>query len=408
MTIYSQVPYLQKQRFLPRQIDLPPADGLAMVIVIPCLAEPDLIGTLASLEACEPISSPVEVLIVINSSPITPVEELMLNEETKTAVKAWKKGKSLRYHVIDTGALPRNHAGVGLARKAGMDEAVDRLAQAGTHDGLIVCLDADCRVAPNYLQALSALPQNKKAHAWSIHVEHQEAGEHLSEAYLQAASKYELFQRYYVEGLRFAGYPMAFHTYGSAMAVRSSAYQAQGGMNRRKAGEDFYFLHKYSLLGTLAECNSTTVFPSARASSRVPFGTGKSIQQYLDRADGSWESYPLSVFSEIKNFLSQAEEFRTSWPEGLSPAVEAFLAQEDLPTKLADMRQHGTTPDTFRKRWFAWLDALKMLRMVHFLRDQLGGDKDLMASAGELRSLIDPAADEPDLLAWYRHWQTSR
>jgi hypothetical protein len=36
----------------------------------------------------------------------------------------------------------------------------------------------------------------------------------------------------------------AYHTVGSAMAVKAYQYVKVGGMNRRQAGEDFYFIQK--------------------------------------------------------------------------------------------------------------------------------------------------------------------
>ncbi|MEZ4848575.1 MAG: hypothetical protein R3B93_08135 [Bacteroidia bacterium] len=74
-------------------------------------------------------------------------------------------------------------------------------------------------------------------------------------------------------------YLHAFHCVGSSMAVRSIAYQKRGGMNRRKAGEDFYFLQKFIAEGTLAELSTTKVIPSPRASEKVPFGTGRAIKK---------------------------------------------------------------------------------------------------------------------------------
>ena len=75
---------------------------------------------------------------------------------------------------------------------------------------------------------------------------------------------YELHLRYYTHGLRFSNLPYSFQTVGSAMAVRCSAYQKQGGMNKRKAGEDFYFIQKIIALGGYSELNSTTVFPVSK------------------------------------------------------------------------------------------------------------------------------------------------
>ena len=90
---------------------------------------------------------------------------------------------------------------------------------------------------------------------------------------------YELHLRYLIHAQRFCGHPFAYHTVGSSMAVRRQAYMQQGGMNTRQAGEDFYFLQKFIETGKLFEIKSTVVYPQARISLRVPFGTGKAMHQ---------------------------------------------------------------------------------------------------------------------------------
>ena len=51
--------------------------------------------------------------------------------------------------------------------------------------------------------------------------------------------------------MKFAGYPWAMYTVGSAFAVTAEAYVKRGGMNRRQAGEDFYFLQNLAHIGTV-------------------------------------------------------------------------------------------------------------------------------------------------------------
>src|SRR5690606_5551781 len=132
---------------------------------------------------------------------------------------------------------------VGLARKIGMDEALRRLDRAGRLDGVIACFDADCTCDPNYLVEVERFfRENPKAPGCSIYFEHPLSGPAEPGIY-QAVARYELHLRYYIEALRHAGFPHAFHTIGSSMAARASAYLQQGGMNKRQAGEDFYFLH---------------------------------------------------------------------------------------------------------------------------------------------------------------------
>ena len=107
-------------------------------------------------------------------------------------------------------------------------------------------------------------------------------GQALGQAGFDGIAAYELHLRYHVRVQKWIGFPYAFQTIGSAMAVRAWAYVKQGGMNRRHAGEDFYFLQKISWLGPISELSTVTVFPSPRLSGRVPFGTGKAVGDYIE------------------------------------------------------------------------------------------------------------------------------
>ena len=80
--------------------------------------------------------------------------------------------------------------------------------------------------------------------AASIYYEHPVAGLAFSENLYEGIANYELHLRYYVWALRSIKFPYAFQTVGSSMLCRASSYVRYGGMNRRKAGEDFYFLQK--------------------------------------------------------------------------------------------------------------------------------------------------------------------
>lgn len=408
MTIYSRLSYLEKQRFLPRQLSSAPSSRLRTVIVIPSFAEEGLINTLNSLEACQQPDQPVEVIIVLNSGKHHEAAIHVANARTKQDFLAWNQQRNLDYFLIEAADLPKKHAGVGLARKIGMDEAVDRLQQAEAgRDGVIVNLDADSMVEENYLQTITRLAEDRQHDAWSLYFEHPLDGKQFDQEVYDGIILYELFLRYYIEGLRYAGYPMAFHTIGSSMAVRSTAYQAQLGMNRRKAGEDFYFLHKYSIHGKLGECNDTTVIPSPRPAMKVPFGTGKAIQSFLDRGDGSWDIYPPDVFQTVKEFLLRIGEFEKSWPDNLSSPVENFLQEEGLPERLADMRQHATSEAIFYKRFYAWLDPLKMLRLIHHLRDQGLQQIPVVEASRELIAKMSPVPLQgaEQILKWFRERQ---
>ena len=109
---------------------------------------------------------------------------------------------------------------------------------------MIVNIDADCTTESNYLltihQHFQAQPES-----WAAGIRYEHA---LDDP---AIVDYELHLRYYVQAQRHVGMPFAHQTLGSCMVVRSEAYARMGGMNRRKAGEDFYFLQKFIEVGTL-------------------------------------------------------------------------------------------------------------------------------------------------------------
>ncbi len=75
-------------------------------------------------------------------------------------------------------------------------------------------------------------------------------------------------------------------------------------MNRRKAGEDFYFLHKIIPLGEFREVNTTCVIPSSRESDRVPFGTGAAMRKYVASNESTLLTYAPECFYDLKMFFS--------------------------------------------------------------------------------------------------------
>ncbi|MDA1120695.1 MAG: glycosyltransferase family A protein, partial [Bacteroidetes bacterium] len=298
--------YINRYAFPRRFLDEKPSDSLGIVVTIPCFNEPDLITSLDSLRKCKKPESHVEIIVVINqgkqsSEAITDQNLKSLQDAQQWAIQT--NTMSFATHIIYVNDLPQKHAGVGLARKIVMDEAVRRFEAIGNKDGIIACFDADAKCDDNYLINLeSHFQQNPKTPGCSIHFEHP-----LNVDNQEAILYYELFLRYYVNALHFAGFPMAFQTIGSSMAVRSWAYQKQGGMNKRKAGEDFYFLQKIISLGNFTELNSTTVIPSCRKSDRVPFGTGRAMLDWGNGENDLKETYNPRIFEDLKVFFASVD-----------------------------------------------------------------------------------------------------
>ena len=347
-----------------------------LIIVLPCHNEPELLQSLAAIEACKLPIGQVSVIIVINASEVGEITIKEHNQQTLVDCQYWlnQSSKKYNYHFILENGLPKKHAGVGLARKIGMDEAI-RIFEAQDKDGIVLCFDADSSCDTNLLVEVERLfEDNLKTPGCSIHFEHPLEGELEPEVY-EGILNYELHLRYYVDGLKYTGFPYAFQTIGSSMAVRSSAYQKQGGMNRRKAGEDFYFLHKIIPLGNFKELNTTKIIPSPRRSERVPFGTGRAIGTWLDEGKSELLSYDPQIFEELKVFfagvdhLYQTIALESIW-NNYPRSIQQFVPLKEFNSQINEFNSQANSIATFQKRFYQWFDGFKTLKFVHFTRDE--------------------------------------
>ncbi len=378
--------YIQKSSLFPALISEPPSYDLGLTVVIPCFNEPDIIPSLEALKNCTPIPCAVEVIIVINQSETVSESIEQQNEKTLSDINVWKEGNSIegiRFFPLFMNNLPKKSAGVGLARKIGMDEATRRLVQVGNTSAPILCYDADSLCDTNYLQAIYDHFQNHpKTQAVSIYYEHPIKGKDFSPSIYQAIIAYEIHLRYYVNVLRLAGYPNAWQTIGSSMAVRCDAYQQQGGMNKRKAGEDFYFLHKFSSIGKLSECMTTRLIPSPRASDRVPFGTGKAVNEIITENDGAYKTYHPAIFDELFPFCASIESLYEMKSEEevmlhLSQfhlSIQQFFKAQKIGERWLEIKTHTTNKAMFIQRFYSWFNAFKVMKFTHYARDHFFPD----------------------------------
>lgn len=357
--------------------DFSPLEKVENIVVIPAYNERSLLPTLKSLDACENKANTL-IIVIFNESESDPIA---VSDTNKIA---WEEVLETSFDVPVLAKhiqLPDKKAGVGLARKIGMDEAV-RIFEDQKSDGIIVCLDADCTCEPNYLDAIKDFYEDKSLHVGLVHYEHDLRG-----ANYDAIVNYELYLRYYVNALRWAGFPFALQTLGSCITVRSSAYQKQGGMNTRKAGEDFYFIHKMTPLGGIGEINNTTIYPSSRVSSRVPFGTGHAVQKYLDQTEDGYEVYNPMVFVELRQFIQLSKDLylcNSSKEIGYSAKCLHFLESEDFESDFFKIKEHSANQNGFEKRFYQWFDGFRVLKFVHFMRDHYFQNIDITDALGWL------------------------
>nr|MBI1228559.1 family 2 glycosyl transferase [Cytophagales bacterium] len=391
-------------RFLvhPQYIKEDPDASLCLIIVIPCFKEPDILPTLNALTSCISPAGTVEVIILVNAPEGSSTTILQANQATVDQVEAWKEHAVcdfLHVHLIREESLSRKHAGAGWARKLGMDEALRRWGRL-ERDGPILCLDADCTVSNDYLVVAEAAFKDETLRLGHFDFKHPWQDEPDSRL-RKGIIAYELHLRCHILGLQRAGYPFSVHTIGSCIAVRASTYAKAGGMNRRKAGEDFYFMHKILPLGGFRYLPAT-VFPSCRVSDRVPFGTGKAQGDWVEKGEERTTYNPgiydclVEVFGQLDRWYEQD----VCW-DRLDPMAATFLKAQNLEQKILEMRQQCTSIEGFKQRLWYWMDGFWVLKFVHYLRDSGFSNKPVLVVAEELnRSVNDNALTQ--LIREYR------
>lgn len=354
------------------------------IIIIPSYCENELEKTLQSLINCDPPTYITEIIVVLNSSEEDKKAQIFHQRQKEKLEKFYTKKNKLSFHFILADNLPAKHAGVGLARKTGMDEAVRHFLETN-YNGLLVCLDADCIVNKRYLIELekhAVTPE--KYNTICLHFEHNFEDE-PDEKLRNGIIFYELFLRYYKESLSYCHFPYAFHTIGSSMAVKTSIYCKAGGMNKRKAGEDFYFLAKVFPYGKVIQLNSAIVYPSARISTRVPFGTGRAQQNFLENNINEFKSYSFQIFKDVKEFLGVNFYKKSFNYDDFPETIKRFFNKSDLENKLSEIKKNTTSQQQFTKRFFDWFDGFLLLKFVHFARDNFYPNNHL---ANEVKSLL--------------------
>jgi hypothetical protein len=358
-----------------------PSPGLKLAVVIPSLAERGLLGAvLDNLEQGSMRLAEVEVLVLVNNPADPGADVLEDNLATLQEVHARPKGvvRVLAADYASPGRwLDPAQAGVGLARRLGMDLALRRLAQAGNLDrAAIACLDADSPAAPGYADAvLEVFDREDAPRAGFCSYAHPKPADDRLAA---AGIAYELWLRYFEAGLRAAGSLFAFPTVGSCTVVSAEGYALADGMPLRQAGEDFHFLRKLAKISRsrpLARIPNARVFPALRVSNRVPFGTGRAMVRCLaEGLDGYRTVEPPEAFLEVKQFLNATDRTRDlkSVRAVLAEPLAVFLEGERAWPVMEKLVRNYPDQEQFALAVQHWFDSLRIVRYANERSRQLG------------------------------------
>ncbi len=388
------------------------------VLVVPAYREePSLLRRLARVPASE---GSTLIILAVNrpeSDSDTLANAALRDALTQAGLPLAMRG-SVQVHCLNAhtdlylydmellrGTTPRSQ-GIGLVRKTACDLALQWMTGGGISGHWLCSTDADALLPQDYFAQLHSAPPDAVAAVFPFrHVPD------MNDACNAATALYELRLHQYVLGLEYAGSPYAFHTLGSAMAVKFGAYTHAHGFPRRAGAEDFYLLNKLAKLGPVARLRGRCIELQSRPSSRVPFGTGPSVAAIMaaHQLDATPLYYHPQCFSALAALLAALPNLAvlperdlasllsgtgdrdgTSGRHRVAPALAhkaaAVLSRLGIAATLDHCRRHASSSAQFVRQFNQWFDGFRTLKFIHALRD----DGLPMCSLAELDELAPP------------------
>lgn len=270
--------------------------------------------------------------------------------------------------------------GVGTARKIGCDILLALHVTGTLRSHWLHNSDADAELPDDYFHQTSALSGKHSAALYRF----RHKG-NPDDPIFAATRLYELSLHHYVEGLRSAGSPYAYHTIGSCIAVDALSYARVRGFPKRAGGEDFYLLNKLNKLLPVTQLDGKEICIHARISDRVPFGTGPAVDRLMGAKQAALaplfhHPYCFEALGYALRWLEQqypatAGKDTTSTKQkhltrnASSPKIDKILLAMGADTAILHSKQHSYNRDQYLRHIHTWFDGFKTLKFIHAIRE---------------------------------------
>jgi len=246
--------------------------------------------------------------------------------------------------------------GVGWARKV----LFDSILSIAAPDDIVVSMDADTVFGTDYIESvLHNLQRHKTWQAISVPYYHRLTSDDSAN---RAILRYELYLRSYAINMLRINSPYSFTAIGSAIAARVTALRKIGGITPMKSGEDFYLLQKLRKMGQVGSWNEQMVYPAARFSDRVFFGTGPAM---IKGALGDWNSYPIyhhQLFNKIEETYQLIRKlYHTDIQTDFISFLQSQFKESDF---LQPLRKNVKDPEQFMRAFHEKADGLRILQFL--------------------------------------------
>ena len=156
---------------------------------------------------------------------------------------------------------------------------------------------------------------------------------------------------------------------------RVDAYIAVGGMPKRKAGEDFYFMQSLAKYTDIFYIDDILVFPSSRNEKRVYLGTGARMVEYertnsfknLFFKDSSYNIIKQIIFLAEKNYNKPYTLFNKELTANFNNKVCNFLNKHNLNDTWEKFTLNSKSKKQFMIFFHQWFDALKIIQLLKYI-----------------------------------------
>jgi glycosyltransferase involved in cell wall biosynthesis len=338
-----------------------------LYIAIPALDELDYLPQTLAAIAKQKTAFPFSVYICVNQP-----DEWWNNPEKIQICKNNQKllnilNSSNSFTIIDKTSAgfgwKNNNFGVGWARKTLFEE----IMKTADEEDVIISLDADTLFNESYLQSIGDNFVKNKIDVLSIPYYHKLTED---ESANRAILRYEIFLRNYFINMHRIGSPYTFTAIGSAIALKVKALRKIRNITPLSSGEDFYLLQKLRKMTPISNYNSELVYPAARFSTRVDFGTGPAM---MKGNSGNWESYPIyhhSLFVKIKETYDIIPELFTEDKE--TEFISFLKTQYKTYDLWSPLRKNFKTLPQFTRAFHEKADGLRILQFLKAKNSELG------------------------------------
>ena len=360
-----------------------------LYLALPVMDEPDYLQRLLNCISVQSYDR-FSLFVCVNQpdSWWTDPGKLAACENNELSLRLLHDFKDYKITIIDCsskgGGWTGKRHGVGYARKTLMDQIN---AVAGPDD-IIVSMDADSVFSENYLRSVAQnLYDHPGSAALSVPYFHKTPKD-IDAA--RAMLRYEIYMRHYYLNLARIGCPYAFTALGSAMALPVWAYRTIGGMTPKLSGEDFYFLQKLRKYGQVLLWNGEMVYPEARFSDRVFFGTGPAM---IRGAAGDWSSYPVYPWRYFDEILETYTILPQLYLQPVKTKVVRFLSvtfREEDPFQ--PLRLNHKDLEHFTRGFHEKFDGLRILQYLKTAKE-----KDLSTDEANLWEFLQRFYTQPEL-----------